>query len=130
MKGEIVLWKNNKRLNSARNEVICLTFLTTQHHLWTLIPLMLRTYCRIKKSFPYAEFYSLKHYINSKWKPGRIVKEMPGFELTMSLLNPRKLKLLCMPLESNSKGERISDIDVYIFYRAEKQLCKFSRKNI
>lgn len=127
MEGEIVLWRSHRRLSSARNEVICLTFLTTQRSLWTLIPLMVQTYYRIKKSFPSVKLYSLKQYRNSEWSPCKIVQRMPGFELTMSLLNPLKVKRLCMSLEFNANGERIADIDVHVFYRKERQLYKVSR---
>jgi hypothetical protein len=127
MKGEIVLWENEKQLNTARNEVVSLTFLTTQHSTWTLIPLIIRAYCRIKKSFPLTKFYSLKQYRNDEWKPGTIVKEMPGFELTLSLVPLRKLKEICMVLELNRRRERIADIDVHVFDRQAKQLNKVSR---
>jgi hypothetical protein len=127
MEGEIVLWKNRKRLDSAGDNVLCLTFLTTQHHLWTLVPLIIRTYCRILRSFPSTKFYSLKQYRNDEWRPCKTVKEMPGFELTMSLLDPLTVKRICISLERNSKGQRRADIDVHVFNRREKMLYKVSR---
>ena len=127
MKREIVLWKNQKGLDSAINEVICLTFITAQHRIWTLVPLMIQTYYRTKKLFPRVKLYSLKQYRNDEWKLGKIVENMPGFELTMSLIRPLELKRICMALELNSRGERVCDIDVRVFYRKEKRLCKVSR---
>ncbi|MDD3487427.1 MAG: hypothetical protein PHF35_03565 [Candidatus Moranbacteria bacterium] len=127
MKGEIVIWESKKKLKAAGNMIISISFLTAEHSLWTLIPLMWRARRRIKKAFPSAKFFSLRHYHNSEWKPGRPVIDMPGFEIKMSLLPPLKLKKICMELEYNRKGERTSDIDVHLFYQKTRQIAKVSR---
>ena len=130
MKGEIVLWENKKRLETAGNEVISLTFLTIQYSMWTLVPLIIKAYWQIKKHFPHAKVYSLKQYRNDQWSPLTAWKEeMPGFELTLSLIPLRKLKEICMALEFKfDKWEkRVADIDVHVFDRQAKKLRKVSR---
>lgn len=127
MKGEIVIWENQKRLRNAGNAVVSISFITAQHSLWTLIPLMLRTWHRIKKSFPAVKFFSLRHYRNNEWRPGHAVKNMPGFEIKMSFVHPLMLKKICMTLELNRKGERTSDIDVHIYNQKTRELGKVSR---
>lgn len=130
MKGEIVIWENKKKLEAEGDIVISISFITAQHSLWTLIPLMWRVRHRIKKLFPHAKFFSLRHYHNSEWKPGHPVKDMPGFEIKMSLVHMKKLKMICMELESNRKGKRVSDIDVHVFNQKTRQLGKISRSLI
>lgn len=127
MKGEIVIWENKGRLGVAGDEVISISFVTVQHSLWTLVPLMWRTWRAIKKFFPSAKFFSLRHYHNGEWKPGRTVKDMPGFEIRMSLVPLRLLKKTCMALELNRQGERTSDIDVHILNQKTRQIGKISR---
>jgi hypothetical protein len=127
MKGNIVIWESKKKLEAAGDMVISISFITAEHSLWTLIPLMLRVRRRIKKVFPSAKFFSLSHYHNGEWKPGRLIRDMPGFEIKMSLVPLRKLKKICMALELNHQGERTSDIDVHVFYQKAKLLKKVSR---
>jgi hypothetical protein len=130
MKGNVVIWENSKKLKAAGDMVISISFITAQHSLWTLIPLMLRVRWRIKKAFPSAKFFSLSHYHNGEWKPGRLIEDMPGFEIKMSLVPLRMLKKICMELESNRNGERTSDIDVHVYYQKTRRIGKISRSLI
>jgi hypothetical protein len=115
---EIVLYQSDKGLKLAGDEIICLTFLTTQHSAWSMIPLMIRTYPRIKKLFPSIKFYSLSFFIDRK--------RVHFYDMRLSFIPPIKLKKLCMELELNEYGLRIADIDVHVFYRKSKQLRKVS----
>jgi phosphoribosyl-dephospho-CoA transferase len=128
VKGEIIIWENRRGLETVGDLIISISFITVQHSLWTLIPLMLRTRYQIKKSFPSAKFFSLRRYRNDEWKTGHAVKDMPGFEIKMSLVHPlTRLKKICMALELNRKGERTSDIDVHVYNQKTRKLGKISR---
>lgn len=119
MQKTAVLYQNNKKLCTANDEIICLTFLTTQHRIWSLIFLMIRTYRQIKKSFSYVKLYSIS-FIRDR---GRV----SFFDVRVSLIPLLRLKKMCMELEYNEMSERIADIDVHVFYRQSKRLCKVSR---
>lgn len=119
---EIVLWKSYKKLNVAIDEIICLTFLTTRRSVWSIIPLMIRTYREMKKRFPYIKFYSLSFFLDRK--------RVHFFDMRLSFVPLLKLKKLCMELELNDYGLHIADIDVHIFKRHSGKLLKLSRKII
>jgi hypothetical protein len=128
MKGEIVLWESRKRIKSTLNEVISITFLTTEHSAWTLVPLMALAFYRITKKLPKVKLLSLRQYRNDQWRPWKMATEkMPGFSLLLSLAPPLEIKRICLALEKNSRYERIADIDVHVLYRKEKQLYKIRR---
>ena len=128
MQGEVVLWESQKRMKSALNEVISITFLTTEHSVWTLVPLMALALYRIKIKFPKIKLLSLRQYRNDQWRPWKMATEkMPGFNMLLSLTPPLEIKRICLALEKNSRHRRIADIDVYILYRKEKQLHKIRR---
>ncbi len=122
---KIVLWENHKKLKFAKDEIICITFLTTHHSVWSMIPLIIRTYLNIKKQFSSTQLYSLSFLIDRE--------RVHFFDLRLSLLAGLQLielKKNCMRLELNKLGVRIADIDVHIFNRKFQQLSKVSRKTI
>lgn len=117
---EQILYQNNKGLREAGDKIICLTFLTTQHSIWSLIFLMVRAYHQMKKSFFAMKLYSLS-FIKDR-------ERVSFYDIRMSLVPLLELKRICMELENNEMGERIADIDVHVFCRQSKQLYKVSRK--
>lgn len=116
---KIVLFKSCENPFNAENKEICLTFLTTQGRVWRLIPLLFRTYRKIKKQFPHVKFYSLNLLLDSK--------RVHFFDVRMSLVPLFELKKLCAKLEENIFGFRRADIDVYVVDRWSGQLFKLSR---
>lgn len=67
---------------------------------------------RIKSVFPQTQVFWIK---KSSDVEARNCPEihMAGYEIALSNIDPTTLKNLCMELEINSVGKRISDIDVY-----------------
>lgn len=123
---ETVLYQDEKRLKTAGDKLICLTFLTTHpDSIKKLIYLPAQAYYQISELFPDVIFYSLSYVKDNE--------RVPFYDMKISFVSlPELLKLerLCMALELNDTGERIADIDVHIFFRQSKKLHKVTRKNI
>lgn len=128
MKKEIVLWESQKRLASASNQVLCITFITTEHSVLSLVPLMLKMFYKIKMKFFGVKLFSLKQYCNDRWRPwNAATEEMPGFKILLSPAPPIEIKKICLALEKNSCHKRVADIDVHVLNREQNILYKIRR---
>lgn len=116
---KIVLFKSYENHVNAKNEEVCLTFLTIRGRVWRLIPLLFRAYRRIKKQFPRVKFHSLNLILDSK--------RVHFFDVRMSLVPLFELKELCAKLEKNMFGFRKADIDVYMANKWSGPFFKLSR---
>lgn len=128
MQRKIDLWKNDKNLEKAGETIICLTFLTTEHTVFKMIPLMIKTYKQIKKDFPEVMFYSLSFIMDKERVHFFDLRIFPPPLWLLWKLG--ELKKICERFELDDSKERIADIDVFTASKEAGKLKTYiSRKS-
>jgi len=114
---EKILGCDKKGLEAAGKNIVCLTFLTGTYDKKGLFYLACELGLYIGKLWPGTKVYLFKY---QQQEGGG-----PGYEMKISLIPIKELKVLCMKMEYHN-GKRVADIDVFTYDdgRLTKISCK------